>query len=176
MGQKYGQHFLHDQGVLVHIVQCIEAVRMDGYFTILEIGPGRGALTKHLLQKGRPLVLSEIDLTLEPVLTKLIGTRDVPIVWGDVLEQNMSPTASGKVAFGEGELDVATTIVVGNLPYYITSPILRKFFAEHAFPGGVFLVQKEVADKIRRDAKKKSYLRRLLHRTHQVTYAFTVKA
>lgn len=69
------------------------------------------------------------------------------------------------------------TLVVGNLPYYITSPILRLFFADHTrFPAGVFLLQEEVAQKIRRDAQKKSYLRWLVNRTHRVRYAFTVKA
>ncbi len=74
------------------------------------------------------------------------------------------------------------TLVVGNLPYYITSPILRKFFVDNVtefwlgseYSGGVFLVQKEVAEKIITAAKKKSYLRRLLNYNYQIDYCFTV--
>jgi len=76
------------------------------------------------------------------------------------------------------------TLVVGNLPYYITSPILRKFFVDplselgvgRGFCGGVFLVQKEVAEKLATNAKKKSYLRRLVNCNYQIDYCFTVGA
>jgi len=71
------------------------------------------------------------------------------------------------------------TLVVGNLPYYITSPILRKFFgypakdgtgSQQEFAGGVFMVQDEVGQKLRSDAKKKSYLRWLLNYAYEVKY------
>ena len=68
------------------------------------------------------------------------------------------------------------TLVVGNLPYYITSPILRKFF-ETQTPtraGGVFLIQKEAADKIIYDAPKKSFLRWLINYAYTVEHCFDV--
>jgi len=70
------------------------------------------------------------------------------------------------------------TLVVGNLPYYITSPILRKFFGEwkQDYAWWIFMVQKEVADKTRFDADKKSYLWWLLNYTYQVHYIKTVPA
>lgn len=68
------------------------------------------------------------------------------------------------------------TLVVGNLPYYITSPILRKFFSSTAptRAGGVFLIQKEVAEKIVHDAPKKSFLRWLINYAYRVEYCFSV--
>ena len=70
------------------------------------------------------------------------------------------------------------TIVVGNLPYYITSPLITKFFWwwNAKFPAGVFMVQKEVADKIRTDAAKKSFLWRLLNYQYTVKHIKTVPA
>jgi 16S rRNA (adenine1518-N6/adenine1519-N6)-dimethyltransferase len=73
------------------------------------------------------------------------------------------------------------TLIVGNLPYYITSPILRKFFEgnsqlEHQIIGGLFMVQEEVGEKIRYDAKKKSYLYWLLNYAYQVEYLKSIPA
>lgn len=73
-------------------------------------------------------------------------------------------------------IDPSKVCIVGNLPYYITSPIIRKFFADGnpQVPCGVIMIQKEVGDKIKTDAGKKSYLRRLLNYAYQVSYTITV--
>ena len=78
----------------------------------------------------------------------------------------------------ENNIDSKKTLVVGNLPYYITSPILRKFFGNgmQNFAGGFFMVQDEVAQKLDIHAKKKSYLWWLLNCLYTVTYAKTVPA
>lgn len=178
MGQKYGQHFLHDQEVLSRIAQLIEdLVSLYLTTTTLEIGPGKWALTKYLLKQPSRLLLSEIDTSLQYTLTALLAGTTTQIVWGDVLQQPFVPWGKEELVFGWHSLFPAQTIVVGNLPYYITSPILRLFFSQYdQFPVGVFLIQEEVAQKIRRDAQKKSYLRWLVNRTHRVHYVFTVKA
>jgi 16S rRNA (adenine1518-N6/adenine1519-N6)-dimethyltransferase len=203
MGQKFGQHFLHDQEVLERIVEEVrilvngQLMIEDGQLTvdnwswmmtILEIGPGRGALTKVLMkefgygrgdEKQAQLILSEIDVSLQWLLSDLTQGKGIPIVRGDILEQELVVNDDGGIDFSGHTLDVDNTFIVGNLPYYITSPILRKFFGDHSvakFPAWVFLIQKEVADKIRWDVDKKSYLRWLLNRTAKVHYAFTVKA
>lgn len=178
MGQKYGQHFLHDQEVLSRIAELI-AELTDTYSTTttLEIGPWRGALTKYLLDQPSTLLLSEIDTSLKTYLEQMIRWTTTQIVRGDVLQQPLVEWPQGTLSFAGQLLDPTKTLVVGNLPYYITSPILRLFFADHiAFPAGVFLIQQEVAEKIRRDAQKKSYLRWLVNRTHRVCYVFMVKA
>ncbi len=178
MGQKYGQHFLHDQEVLTRIAQLIEELT-DTYTTTttFEIWPGRGALTKYLLEQSSDLLLSEIDTSLKTYLEVLVRWTPTQIVRGDVLQQPFTHADEGNLLFGWHTLIPEKTLVVGNLPYYITSPILRLFFANHTtFPAGIFLIQQEVAEKICRDAQKKSYLRWLVNRTHRVRYAFTVKA
>lgn len=89
------------------------------------------------------------------------------VIFEDVLE-----VESDKLQVASKE----QTLVVGNLPYYITSPILRKFFGstDAIRAGGVFLIQKEVADKIVYNASKKSFLRRLINYTYYVEYCFSV--
>lgn len=70
------------------------------------------------------------------------------------------------------------TIVLGNLPYYITSPILRLFFEgeEKSWIGGIFMIQKEVGEKIEKTAQKKSYLWWLINYAYDITYLKTVPA
>ena len=84
----------------------------------------------------------------------------------DVLEVNVQELVAQK------QVSPQKTLVVGNLPYYITSPILRKFFTHpdtdipdmtQQFAGGIFMVQDEVGQKVRSDATKKSFLRWLLN-------------
>lgn len=147
--------------------------------TILEIGPGKGALTKWLLKMQSRLILSEIDESLKWLLTDLVWKSGTPIVWGDVLQQPFVRQDNWLIQFGQETLSDSETIIAWNLPYYITSPIMRLFFGDQRvgnFPAWVFLIQEEVAQKIRRDAQKKSYLRWLVNRTSQVHYSFTVKA
>lgn len=88
--------------------------------------------------------------------------KGMEIIRGDFLQQDLS------------HYDQSTTLVVGNLPYYITSPIFRKCFEVNSFLGGIFLIQKEVATKIMTDARKKSYLRWLLNNNYQIDSCFTV--
>ncbi len=180
MGQKYGQHFLHDQEVLWRIAGLGEEL-LQRYkaTTILEIGPGKWALTKWFLKMPSRLILSEIDESLKWLLTDLVWKSGTPIVWGDVLQQPFLRQDDWMIQFGQEIFSDSETIIAWNLPYYITSPIMRLFFGDQRvgnFPAGVFLIQEEVAQKIRRDAQKKSYLRRLVNRTSQVHYSFTVKA
>ena len=168
MWQKYGQHFLHDEQVLWAIAETIEQLaKKHAIKTLFEIWPGKWALTRYLLQMPYALQLSEIDTSLRDYLEQLCKGTKTQIMRGDVLQQSLETLCAKE------------TLVVGNLPYYITSPIMRLFFGDQCkeeFPVWVFLIQEEVAQKIRRDAQKKSFLRWLVNRTSQVHYAFTVKA
>ncbi|NOZ44781.1 MAG: hypothetical protein GXP45_06695 [bacterium] len=80
--------------------------------------------------------------------------------------------------FKEQKLDKKKTLIVGNLPYYITSPILRMFFGngQQSFSAGIFMVQEEVGQKIKHNAQKKSFLRRLVNYAYEVYYLKTVAA
>lgn len=178
------QNFLTDSTYTIFIAKKVaDFCDRYGLQQCIEIGPGKGALTKKLIQHlNKPLLLLEKDETLLEQLEKTIQlalektdqpAKHKPIIkMGDALQFNV---ASELKEIGQTE---QKTIVVGNLPYYITSPLLTKFFGwwDANFPVWVFMVQKEVADKIKTDAEKKSYLWRLLNYQYEVTYLKTVPA
>jgi 16S rRNA (adenine1518-N6/adenine1519-N6)-dimethyltransferase len=103
---------------------------------VVEIGPGRGALTQHLIGRAERVVALEVDPVLIPYLRhKFRDAPNLTVVEGDVLTTDL------------GQWGPA--IIVGNLPYYITSPILSRVFAlAGRWRGSVFLVQKEVAERL----------------------------
>ncbi len=134
-----GQHFLTSEGHRKRIVDALGLSATKGGENVLEIGPGRGALTDLLLEKvaekaGR-LVVIEVDPVLASGLREKHKGR-VEVIEGDVL-QVAWPEFNGQAK------------VVGNLPYYITSPILMRLF-EHAdrIETIVVMVQREVAERI----------------------------
>jgi len=103
---------------------------------VVEIGPGRGALTQHLIGRADAVVALEVDPVLIPYLRhKLRDAPNVTVVEGDVLNTDL------------GQWGPA--VITGNLPYYITSPILSRVLAlGDGWRGSVFLVQKEVAERL----------------------------
>ncbi|MGP0070838.1 MAG: 16S rRNA (adenine(1518)-N(6)/adenine(1519)-N(6))-dimethyltransferase RsmA [Bryobacteraceae bacterium] len=133
MARRLGQHFLVRQSILERIA---EAACPEKTETVIEIGPGRGALTSHLLARAGHVIALEID----PVLVQYLRAefRDEPrltVVETDVLKADLTQWGEATVA--------------GNLPYYITSPILEKTLALGPHLNrAVFLVQKEVAERL----------------------------
>lgn len=131
-----GQNFLHDEAALGKIAAAADLQPDD---SVLEIGPGLGALTRHLAHAARQVVAVELDRRLEPVLRYVLRDfSNVQIVWGDILKQDLSA-----LPLDDGYL------VAANIPYYITSAILRHLLeAEHKPRRMVLTVQKEVAERI----------------------------
>lgn len=163
MGRPLGQHFLRDNKVRDRMMQRIKKLyTQNNCQTLIEIWPGKGALTKHIMGISDDFLVYEKDITLESHLLRLLDHDQ--IIRGDILEQSV-----------DAAVDRNHTLIVGNLPYYITSPILRQFFQYDTFVWWVFLIQKEVAQKIMTDAPKKSYLWWLLNNGYHVHYCFTVK-
>ncbi|MFL5560426.1 MAG: 16S rRNA (adenine(1518)-N(6)/adenine(1519)-N(6))-dimethyltransferase RsmA [Gemmatimonadaceae bacterium] len=132
--KRYGQHFLTDPRILARIA---EALRLTGTETVVEIGPGRGALTEYLLRHARRVVAIEIDRDLVPKLREKFAGRPLEVVEGDVLE-----TALGAAAGGE------EFVLAGNVPYYITTPILFHALQRPRAARAVYLVQREVAERV----------------------------
>lgn len=130
-----GQNFLISDGLLSRIV---DAATLDARDVVLEVGAGVGTLTRRLAQRAGRVLAIELDERLIPVLRHTLAPYDrVDIIQGDVL------------ALEPGDLVSPPYKVVGNLPYYITSAILRHFLEAHAKPSLlVVTVQKEVADRI----------------------------
>ena len=135
----WGQHFLRDREVLEKIAA---ALPIEPGSLVIEIGPGRGALTKPLLARGARVVAVEIDPRLVVSLEeKFAGASGVEIVPANILNVDL-----GKLIADRTEDRV---LVAGNLPYYITSPILKKTFAlADRVSQAVFLMQEEVARRV----------------------------
>lgn len=164
MPRYLGQHFLVDTQILERIVAAISTLSERSWATTMrEIWPGQWALTQHIYKLSTQFRCFEKDETMKKYLWQFLQPEQI-VRW-DILQSD--------VYFGWE--DARDALVVGNLPYYITSPILRKFFTEGMTPWwGVFLIQKEVAEKIKTTATKKSYLRWLLNNRYRVDYLFTV--
>ena len=133
MGRRLGQHFLIRQSILEKIARAACPERCP---LVIEIGPGRGALTGHLLERAERVIAIEVDPVLvEYLRQKFRAGGRLTILERDVLKADFAEWGSAAI--------------VGNLPYYITSPILERVFsAGAAWSRAVFLVQKEVAERI----------------------------
>lgn len=132
--KSLGQHFLNDRRILKRIVDALE---LTGSETVIEIGPGRGSLTELLVPVARRLVLIEYDRALAAELReRYASSASVSVIEADVLTVNL-----GEVAGGSYRL-------VGNVPYYITTPILFHALQAPRPDRAVYLVQREVADRI----------------------------
>ncbi len=133
MPRKLGQHFLIRDAVLERI-----AAAACGSYTprLIEIGPGRGALTRHLLPRTDEVHAIELDASLADYLRSTYATESkLHVHTADVLSTDIAQWGPA--------------VIAGNLPYYITSPIVEKFLAlDERFPLAVFLMQSEVADRV----------------------------
>jgi 16S rRNA (adenine1518-N6/adenine1519-N6)-dimethyltransferase len=131
--RRLGQHFLARQSVLEHIAAAVCEQQCD---TVIEIGPGKGALTAHLLRPAARVIAIEIDPVLVQYLrSKFREESRLHLLEGDVLKTDLAQWGPVSVA--------------GNLPYYITSPIVHRVLSlGRLLRCAVFLVQKEVAQRL----------------------------
>lgn len=146
---KLGQHFLVDDAASVSIVEALGDISLE---TVLEIGPGRGALTSLLARRCRRLIAIELDRVMAAQLRMKFGlTPNVEILEGDVLTMDFDAIFGPKPGSVRPGLDqpIEPVEVVGNLPYYITSDILLRLFEyRRYFRTCVLMVQSEVADRL----------------------------
>jgi 16S rRNA (adenine1518-N6/adenine1519-N6)-dimethyltransferase len=140
--RKLGQHFLVRDSILERLAAAAGGEHIP---RIIEIGPGRGALTRHLLKRTDDLHVVELDESLVALLqTKFSGEPKLHIHHGDVLTTDLAQWGPG--------------VITGNLPYYITSPIIEKFLKlDNRFPSAVFLMQWEVAERISAQPGTRAY-------------------
>ena len=155
---KLGQHFLVGEGAAQRIVEALGDVSQA---TVLEIGPGNGALTDLLARKARRLIAIELDRVLSAQLRmKFNMHQNVEIIEGDILKIELDTVFGAKPGSLRTGLNFAPqpARVVGNLPYYITSDILLRLLEYHRyFSTIVIMVQKEVADRLAASAGKRDY-------------------
>lgn len=133
MGRRLGQHFLVRQSVLERIA-AESCAKIRG--PVVEIGPGKGALTSHLLPLAERVIAVEIDPVLVQYLrSKFRAASNLDLIENDILRTDLAA--------------LRPAVVVGNLPYYITSPIIEKVLSlRPPIARAVFLVQKEVAERL----------------------------
>jgi 16S rRNA (adenine1518-N6/adenine1519-N6)-dimethyltransferase len=146
--KSFGQHFLHEKRYIERIVSAI-APRPDD--RVVEIGPGEGALTLPLLAVARQLTAIELDTDLIPDLAaRAASVGTLEIVHADVLKVDFTALAQ--------RLGVARVRLAGNLPYYISSPILFHC-VDHAtaIEDMHFMLQKEVVDRMAAEPGSKVY-------------------
>lgn len=133
--KRFGQNFIESEILLEKIVELSGVTEKD---KVVEIGVGGGTLTRALSEKAKFVYGFEIDKNLQPVLQKsLSGVENVEIIFKDFMKENLS----------ELEKEIGEEyVVVANLPYYITSPIVMRFIEEAEFCRRiVVMVQREVA-------------------------------
>lgn len=135
MGARLGQHFLVDESVRDSIVA---AARLTGRETVLEIGPGAGALTGELLRQAARVVAVELDERLAQALPARVGAgaERLQVVRRDFLAADLDSLGGGPF------------VVVGNLPYAVAGPILQRLLAWPRWETAVLMFQKEVAERV----------------------------
>lgn len=145
--KAYGQNFLTDRNLLSEIVEKAGVTDAD---TVLEIGCGAGALTRELAKKAKRVVGYEIDSRLKPVLSDVLSDcRNAEMVFKDIMRENLSELEE---KLGDGY------IMVANLPYYITSPIIMEFVEKaRKIKAMAVMVQEEVALRLTAGAGTSDY-------------------
>lgn len=148
--KSLGQNFIIDPNILRNIVAQADLTEESG---AIEVGPGIGALTEHLARAAKKVVAFEIDQRLLPVLADTLSPYDnVTVEHGDVLEADIPAVIAREMP---GITDI---MVVANLPYYVTTPILLKLLhVDLPIRGFVVMMQKEVADRITAQPGTKAY-------------------
>jgi 16S rRNA (adenine1518-N6/adenine1519-N6)-dimethyltransferase len=155
---KMGQHFLNSESAAQRIVDALGDVSEA---TVLEIGPGRGAITDLLARKARRLIAVELDRVLSAQLRMKFSMHpNVEIIEGDILTIELNTVFGLKPGMLHSGLNFTPepARVVGNLPYYITSDILLRLLEYHRyFSTIVIMVQKEVADRLAASPGSRDY-------------------
>jgi 16S rRNA (adenine1518-N6/adenine1519-N6)-dimethyltransferase len=165
--KSLGQNFLKDADVLGRIIKAANLSKDD---VVIEVGPGQGALTELLASVCKKVIAIELDDRLiDPLHTKFVGNENVEIIHGDILKLNLPELLT------TNNLQLTTYKVVANLPYYITSPIIR-LFLETRYPSTemIFMVQKEVAERICAKKGDMSILAVSVQYYAKAEYLFTV--
>ncbi len=141
--KSLGQNFLTDEIILQKIANTVNVTDQD---LIIEIGPGKGALTKYLVQKNCFFLAYEIDERMKPILKKY----EKNIIFDDFLKRNIKEDIN--------KITYQNLYVIANIPYYITTPIIEHLISSQlSFNKIVLLVQKEVAHRFSAKPNSKNY-------------------
>lgn len=144
--KSLGQNFLHDKNIIKKIVTSNPVTEKD---LVIEIGPGKGALTRELKNFSSDIICYEIDERMRPILKELEDEK-LSVIYGDFLKRDINFDLKNK--------KYDNLYIVGNLPYYITTPIIEKVINSKVdLTAMTIMVQKEVADRFTATPKSKQY-------------------
>lgn len=144
--KRFGQNFLTDKNLLKKIVLAAKIENQN----VIEIGPGRGALTQFLTLEAKKYLGYEIDLTLKDYLLKTYSLENTNFIFKDFMEIDLLEDLS--TYFKDEKVHL-----VANLPYYITTPIIFKFLEFNQLESATIMVQKEVGERLISVKNEKSY-------------------
>ncbi|MFA5720347.1 MAG: 16S rRNA (adenine(1518)-N(6)/adenine(1519)-N(6))-dimethyltransferase RsmA, partial [Acholeplasmataceae bacterium] len=133
--KHYGQNFLKSESIILKIIQSNDILNE----VVIEIGPGRGALTKHLVM-AKALIAFEIDQSLKPLLDDLVKGHNAQILYEDILNIDLNQFLKDR--------GIDKCIIIANIPYYITGPILQLIANTTQVSSATLMVQKEVGDRL----------------------------
>ena len=148
--KSLGQNFLIEPNILTRM---LEVAGVDKTTNVIEIGPGIGALTERLAREAKQVLAFEIDGRLLPVLDETLAPYDnVTVVHSDILDVDLEQVIGEHFDINE------PLLVVANLPYYITTPIIMNLL-ESKLPidGFAMMMQKEVAQRMTAEPNSKAY-------------------
>lgn len=148
--KSLGQNFLIDTNILRNIVDHAQLTEESG---AIEVGPGIGALTEQLAKRSKKVVAYEIDQRLLPILKETLEPYPhAKIIHQDILKANVKEMLDTEFQ------DIQDIMLVANLPYYVTTPIIMKILEEKLpLRGVVVMLQKEVAERISAKPGTKEY-------------------
>ncbi len=156
--KRFGQNFLHDQGVIEQIVESIHLQKDDW---LLEIGPGMGALTEPMLKQVNAMTVVELDNDLSSTLRIRIGANahpDFNIIENNAMHLDYRQVWQDIRSKHPNQADDKKLRVVGNLPYNISTPLLFKLLEySDVIEDMHFMLQKEVVDRITAEVGTKQY-------------------
>lgn len=148
--KKLGQHFITDGSVIDDMVTGAGVTEDD---FVIEIGPGFGVLTRALCQAAGKVLALEVDKSLFPVLAFTLGEyNNVKVIEKDILKADLAELLA------EYNPEGRPVKILGNLPYYITTPIIMKLLENRGgFESMTCMMQKEVADRIAAEPGSRTY-------------------
>lgn len=150
LSKSLGQNFLTDKNIIDEIIESAQIGPED---LVMEIGPGMGVITMEAAEKAKKVIAVEIDKNLIPILKETLKDYDnVEIINKDILKTDVNGLIDGcKEKF-------AGVKILGNLPYYITTPIIMKLLEDGVKADSItIMMQKEVADRIKALPGTKAY-------------------
>jgi len=154
LSKSLGQNFLTDKNIIDKIIDAADISEED---LVIEIGPGIGVITKEAAERAGKVISVEIDKNLIPILQETLKDfNNIEIINKDILKTNLNEIVEQNETINSQR--VKGVKIIGNLPYYITTPIIMKILEDGVKADSVtIMMQKEVADRIKATPGGKDY-------------------